>query len=283
MKILKKISRTEYLYSLMEGDVADIELFPLFQIHYSRLLDPQIVSIRLNDSGILINRKTPNEFPLDELLFSEEQYGHFHNTQNLSSKEIYNNFIYDSNNEKLSEISNLLEDLQDYTIKEWNLFGHFPLAYDLYYSYSHSNGSKEELEQKLDQLHESVNDIINISYRFSDYLLKSCADKAIELIRSNIAEDPIIRCHYQNFQTEITYRHSFENEIEHYCSEIFDQMSDIEKKAIEYHLTDMKRVDVRQSGHYDFYIDEHDSTSSFLCSLISNVTSKLKKEPFKLL
>ena len=50
-----------------------------------------------------------------------------------------------------------------------------------------------------------------------------------------------------------TFNHP--NEPYQFCEEVFHEFSDTKKKAIEYSLADMKRIDVReQEGHYDSYI-----------------------------
>ena len=259
MKNLHKISAQEYLQKTIHSQEPDLELLPIFKIHFSRLLDPSIVSIRLSKEGVEINRHT--EKNVDEYEFgialTEEKYGHFYSKNDLSSKEIFEGILYDKDPDKYQLLPYVIQDMDASIIQDYQLFGDFKFAYQLIKDRRYTQNLTDELSEKLDQLHQSVEESIDISHTFRSYLIVECVNKVISKLKNEVAENEKFASLYDElvyeYQNIDTFNHP--NELYQFCEEVFHEFSDTKKKAIEYSLADMKRIDVReQEGHYDSYI-----------------------------
>lgn len=275
MKSPNKISAQEYLQKMIHSSEPDLELFPIFKMHFSRLLDPAIVSIRLNDDGILINRQVDNDSDYEfGTTFTEERYTHFYSAE-VSSKEIFDGIIYDKDPDQYHLLPDIIGQIDDSKIEEYQLFGDFKLAYQLIKNERYFKRSEEELDEKLDQLNQSVEESIDISHSLRYYLIEECVQKVISRLKNELSEkeqfaslyDELIY-EYQNMEIK-----NFSNEPDQFCKEVFDELSDTKKKAIEYSLADMKRIDVRQEGHYDFHISDQvrDSEKTFIDEILFEV------------
>lgn len=256
MKKPHKISVQEYLQKTIHSLEPDLELFPIFKMHFSRLLDPTIVSIRLSSDGIIINRQVDNDPDYDfETILTEERYTHFYYDE-VSSKEIFDGIMYDKDPDQYHLLPEIISQMDDSKIEEYQLLGDFKLAYQLIKNERYFKRSEKELDDKLDQLHQSVDESIDISYALRHYLIVECVQKVISALKNELSETEKFASLYDElvyeYQNIDTVNHP--NEPYEFCEEAFNTLSDTKKKAIEYSLAEMKRIDVRQEGHYDFHI-----------------------------